>query len=957
MLNRIFLITCLLLSSATATAEVRLANQAKQLCEFLLTKMRLRLSANQSPNTNNSQQTPATIQISIPQTPVLPVSKIKPIRLQSKKVQFDDLETLMQAFTQGLLPDFTNQDQINAFDAYLKMYFGMNRQHTPSQDDHKTVANQLKQYPQLLNQPRFRNMEITLVNKKPEPISPELKATTERLLRTARTASSQLFQVQANIGQWRKILQIDKDVAIESIMPTELIAQLANEKVSSIEKCKALAEFLLRHRQTMMAANQKVRPIGQAIADIIHARAFLEKQVELDLISPDTHIRIGAFKTILQIRDSFAMELGFEGHYAEVLLQTQIPSPKGLQNPKEINSYIKKFQNEAYVADVDASNASRVLVRHLSLYEKPHRSCVGGSDCSSRTYFDFALGLVPQYFTLTYPNGQSSGHMTVVLGRFNDEQLPPNAAFLDKVQNVPVEALLPMLEAIRQSLLEQGVELYVPKQLDQHTDGLTNDDFIQVTMQKIVDQIKTPPRYNFKVDMGNYNVRTGYSRAFGRVKNMYAFHLPDNSHEVLVTPKSIDLPWTTSNLNFANLVHEALGLREGSSVEKLKYLSISKLMFDMNLDNPESLRARVLDWITDTTQPLRFRSDVLIYFLQSNLLLELGSDSFKQALNLTKKYSIEDRWHIFNRLSAKGIIFGNTQIAYWSDNKQMLLQYLNTWSFDRLLTHGISGLFRENPDSILPEVFKLATTELSQGLPQSLRDYLLQSMNAPNRPFALVDDTATWIKQSLAEKKSDEVVEAIEEIWARTKKGEIIHQLMQRLLNHSELFNKLMANDELARAYKKYADFLNRPRTGCFVAGTLIETPNGTIPIEQIQVGQRIVAFDPSTHHITTDRVSQLHKIEGLKTVETLEFSDGRTVTATFEHPFYSVDRGEYIQAAQLFMGESVHVFQNGQLNTVQLIDRKLNDKPQKVYNFEAEKFHNYFSNGIHVHNKIEMLL
>ena len=940
MLCRSLLIATLTFSSLTASAELRVVTHAKLLCQSLLTKMRI------------GKAVPEEKQVPVP-APIAPkVLSVfpKPVQPKNKNVKFDDLESLMRAFAQGLLPDLTQPDQLNAFDAYMKMYFGINSQHIPSADSYSTITKQLAANPDLWNQPRFRNMEIALVHRKLEPISPELKATTERLLRTARATSSQLFQVLANVGQWRKILQLDKDIAIETIVPADLLLQLSDEKVAGVHKCKILAEYFIRERQSMIEAGRNVRPIGQAIADLIHARAFLEKQVEIDLISADTHVRIGAFKSILQIRDSFAMELGFEGHYSEVLSKMQVPSPKGLQNPREINSYIKKFENEAYVAEVDASNATRVLVRHLSLLEKPQRSCLGGSDCSSRTYFDFALGLAPQYFTLTYPNGISSGHMTVILGRFDNENQPPNAAFLDKVQNVPIEALLPMLEAIRQSLAEQGVELYAPKKLDEHTDGLTNDDFIQVAMQKIVNQLTSEPKQGFKAAIGDYSVSHGYSRAFGRVKDMYAFHSPKD-HAVNIEPRIIDLPWKTSDVNFSKSIREAIGLRDGTTVEKLKYLAMYKLMLDMKLDTPEDLINRIFSWLADSTTPLRFRTDILIYLSQSHDMQNLKTGFVRQALAITKNYPLEDRLNLFNRLVAKQIFNQDSKITYWADNEQVLQQQFGMWSFNQILVNDVSDLIKQFPEGHIQAAFKKTVEELSVGFPDSLREKWLKAAGQRS----LLDETEEWINTTLVSGEKSEIVDVIEDIWARTKQGRIVHGLISRLLNNKNSFDRIMKNEELANAYRDFSDFLNRPRSGCFVAGTPIITPQGSIPIEQIQVGQVITAFDPSSGRITTDRVSQLHRTEELRRVETLEFSNGQTLTSTPEHPFYSVDRGDYVIAAELNLGEEVYVLKDGQLSAVRLMDRTRNEALQRIYNFEAERFHNYFSNGILVHNKIHM--
>lgn len=69
-------------------------------------------------------------------------------------------------------------------------------------------------------------------------------------------------------------------------------------------------------------------------------------------------------------------------------------------------------------------------------------------------------------------------------------------------------------------------------------------------------------------------------------------------------------------------------------------------------------------------------------------------------------------------------------------------------------------------------------------------------------------------------------------------------------------------------------------------------------------------------------------------------FSDGSMIGATPEHPFFSVDRNNYLAVGELQFGEQVMTA--GQ-KVVKFIAGKQRDKGEPVYNFEVWREHNYY--------------
>lgn len=69
---------------------------------------------------------------------------------------------------------------------------------------------------------------------------------------------------------------------------------------------------------------------------------------------------------------------------------------------------------------------------------------------------------------------------------------------------------------------------------------------------------------------------------------------------------------------------------------------------------------------------------------------------------------------------------------------------------------------------------------------------------------------------------------------------------------------------------------------GCFSAGTLISTPEGDKPIEQLLSGDRVISYNFSTHHQERGTVG---KIEIINSPDYYFINHQTRVTGT--HPFY----------------------------------------------------------------------
>ena len=131
---------------------------------------------------------------------------------------------------------------------------------------------------------------------------------------------------------------------------------------------------------------------------------------------------------------------------------------------------------------------------------------------------------------------------------------------------------------------------------------------------------------------------------------------------------------------------------------------------------------------------------------------------------------------------------------------------------------------------------------------------------------------------------------------------------------------------------------------GCFIAGTLILTPAGETPIEQLKAGDWVESWDTATQRMVATQIA--HTIVHTSRPTFWVMTDNGSVTTTSEHPFWT-SRG-WVTAGELKEGSQV-MDENGHYHRVLFTMASQN---RRVYNFEvASGYHDYFANHTLVHN------
>ncbi|WET81638.1 SCP1.201-like deaminase [Amycolatopsis sp. QT-25] len=141
------------------------------------------------------------------------------------------------------------------------------------------------------------------------------------------------------------------------------------------------------------------------------------------------------------------------------------------------------------------------------------------------------------------------------------------------------------------------------------------------------------------------------------------------------------------------------------------------------------------------------------------------------------------------------------------------------------------------------------------------------------------------------------------------------------------------------------------PPPNSFVPGTMVLMADGTYkPIEQVRLGDRVLATDPTTGLTQARPVINLIPGQGLKelvriTVDT-DGDQGNatgTVTATDKHPFWVADTGHWTDAEDLDRG---HLLRTPDGRLLEVVAVHEWTQHQQVHNLTIEGLHTYYVNA-----------
>ncbi|MGE3167185.1 MAG: Hint domain-containing protein [Planctomycetota bacterium] len=137
----------------------------------------------------------------------------------------------------------------------------------------------------------------------------------------------------------------------------------------------------------------------------------------------------------------------------------------------------------------------------------------------------------------------------------------------------------------------------------------------------------------------------------------------------------------------------------------------------------------------------------------------------------------------------------------------------------------------------------------------------------------------------------------------------------------------------------------------CFPAGTLVATPVGDVPIEEIAAGCVVYGYDVETGQVVEREVVQVFRNSTRLWVEIV--LDGETLVAPPAHLMWVESQRDWIAAKSLEVGMELRLL-SGEFRAVREVRVRVLEAPEATYNFEVREVHDYFVGhlAVLVHNE-----
>ena len=136
----------------------------------------------------------------------------------------------------------------------------------------------------------------------------------------------------------------------------------------------------------------------------------------------------------------------------------------------------------------------------------------------------------------------------------------------------------------------------------------------------------------------------------------------------------------------------------------------------------------------------------------------------------------------------------------------------------------------------------------------------------------------------------------------------------------------------------------------CFTGDTLVAAENGQKRIDEIEIGDKVWAFNVETRESELKTVTKVyvHSVDEILRL----YTDEGDIDTTANHPFYVVGKG-WVAAGDLVVGDEVYNLDET-ASAILGLEIEILDEPVLVYNLEVEDFHSYFVGCVPVlvHNK-----
>lgn len=567
--------------------------------------------------------------VNVTASKLVPASNLKPSEdpLQSPILQ------QLRSFANGAMPDFNNPQQMALFQLYRLKYFGDPTTQIKS-DTVQLVIAALKANAGVRKE-RFNSIKVDL--RTALKLSEETNKFMQQAKQSAQIANGKIYNISANSGFWNKIFEtVPQKVAgkkglfsgitdaisnsvsslagnrYKQYFSEEFVTKMESDTVSADQKAKILFARLLEIRADAVTAKGAdfvgIRNLSQVMVDLVHSQPFLNKELSNLLKSNNGIVAIETFDKLLAGRDLFAVQNGFSS-FEQMLTSFGLKQPSSLPLPNQ--KFIEQWnkQKSAVVSTWDKNlNENNFSIRQMSEAESIYRSCVGGNECSSRTYPTRALDPNYHYFTMTDLEGHSTGSITVVLGKGMVAGHEVKVAFLDKMQNVSADRISVFIEGARQSLIEQGYQLVAPKDLGLN-EGLTNSKEVRAFLTAYMAQGQVLDVIGFTPNPHQYQFENKFSRAGNKLPSFVIGALPGDHFALSILAATPFHPVTTPDLQVAATA--SYNLKSGNDKSKILYIKTQEALKDLNLADPD-YQTTVEQWADSAEISFAVKKQVLL---------------------------------------------------------------------------------------------------------------------------------------------------------------------------------------------------------------------------------------------------------------------------------------------------------------------------------------------------------
>lgn len=166
--------------------------------------------------------------------------------------------------------------------------------------------------------------------------------------------------------------------------------------------------------------------------------------------------------------------------------------------------------------------------------------------------------------------------------------------------------------------------------------------------------------------------------------------------------------------------------------------------------------------------------------------------------------------------------------------------------------------------------------------------------------------------------------------------GNLIGKTAANLIPGGAVVKGIGAVAKIGKGASVVRKILKKLPCGCFIAGTLIFTEAGAMPIEKIEIGHKVWAFNDATGEYGLKEVVKLFQYERDSVYHIAVGKD--TIKATADHPFYI--GGKWLRVVELKAGDSVKTY-----DCASLVIERITLVPGRttVYNFEVADYHTYY--------------